>query len=56
MVLLLTDGVYEPLAPLRDRPAAEIVDAIYEAARAWRRPLPQDDDITLIVVKVQPEV
>jgi sigma-B regulation protein RsbU (phosphoserine phosphatase) len=72
MMLLLTDGVYEPItragAPFgvervmhvahapRSRSAAEIVDAIYEASRAWRQPLPQDDDITLIVVKVQPEV
>jgi len=68
LVLLLTDGIEEASAPdeslfglerildtvraNRARPAQEIVQSLYEAARAFADNAPQLDDITAIVVKV----
>ena len=70
MVLLLTDGIEETSAPdgtlfgldrilkvVREnqaRPAREIVQTLYEAARAFAAQSPQTDDITAIVIKCSP--
>jgi sigma-B regulation protein RsbU (phosphoserine phosphatase) len=69
-LLLLTDGVTESEAPdgsyfesdaaldlvrsCRDRPASEIVQALYRAARAYGQGMPQNDDITIVICKVNP--
>jgi len=68
LILLLTDGIEEASAPdddlfgierilevarsHRQKPAREIVQALYEAARKFANYAPQVDDITSIVVKV----
>ena len=68
LVLFLTDGVQETAGPEkdlfgmeralaivranRDKPAREIVDAIYLAARRFAQGRTQEDDITAVVVKV----
>ena len=67
LLLLLTDGVIEAVAPSgeefgrdralavvraqRARPAAEIVGALNDAVRAFSQNQPQGDDITMLVVK-----
>ena len=69
MVLLLTDGIEEAMSPqnsffgvdrvlevLRrhaDRPAADIVEAVFGAVRDFSQDLPQLDDLTVVVVKVK---
>jgi serine phosphatase RsbU (regulator of sigma subunit) len=69
VIYLPTDGIFESLAPdrtlfgirrmhdvvceNRDRSANEIVDALYRAARDWAQGRPQDDDISVVVIKVQ---
>ncbi len=69
LVLLLTDGIEEAMSPAneffgiertlavvqahRDRPAREIVEAIYCAVRDFSQGTPQQDDLTAIVIKVQ---
>ncbi len=69
MVLFLTDGVAETLSPQgvyfgmegtldvvranRHRPAAEIVQALYQSARDFAQDRPQQDDITAVVLKVE---
>ena len=66
-LVLLTDGVEEAMSPLqqvfgleavfdivranRDRTAAEIVAAIFIAAREFVDGEPQADDITTVVIK-----
>ncbi len=68
IVLLVTDGIVEARAPdgsafgtlgpinllrtHRDKSAHEIVDSLYVAVRAFSRGLPQYDDITATVIKV----
>jgi len=68
IVALLTDGIEEASSPdeslfgnerildvvrcHREKPAREIVHALYESARAFANHAPQVDDITAIVVKV----
>lgn len=68
VLLLLTDGIEEAASPEEDffgserileivranqhRTAAEIVNELYEAARAFTQGQPLADDLTLIVVKV----
>jgi len=68
IVLLLTDGVEETMAPdesffgtertlnvvrqNRDKPAREILDALYRAVREFSHHAPQLDDVTAIVIKV----
>lgn len=68
LVLLLTDGIEEAMGPgdemfgtdrmlavlraNRDKPAAQIVDALYLAVREFCKGLEQQDDVTCIVVKV----
>jgi PAS domain S-box-containing protein len=68
LVLLMTDGVEETMSPdntifglerilevvraNRDGSSAEIVQALYEAARNFSLGAPQTDDITAIVIKV----
>ena len=70
VVLLFTDGIPEArsaeyesfgdgrmlqvVAANRDRPAAEIVDAIHDAVQEFCRPGKPCDDITAIVIKVGP--
>jgi PAS domain S-box-containing protein len=70
VVLLLTDGVVEARAPdgssfgprrpldlvrvYRRSTARQIVDQLYYAVRAFSRDLPQFDDITMTVLKVNP--
>ena len=67
LLLLLTDGIEETFAPdgslfgieriletvrsNRARPAAEIVQALYQTVRAFAEESPQMDDITAIVIK-----
>ena len=69
-VVLWTDGVVEAHAPtgepfgedralnvvrsLSGRPAREVVTALCEEARAFRGGLPQEDDMTAIVLKTPP--
>jgi sigma-B regulation protein RsbU (phosphoserine phosphatase) len=68
LVLLFTDGVLDARSPAdaafgidrtldvvgrnRDKPAAEIIAAIYEAVLGFCSPLKPFDDITMIVIKV----
>ena len=68
LVLLTTDGIEETMSPEnmifgmerileviqtnRARPAAQIVQALYEAVREFSRNAPQNDDVTAIVMKV----
>lgn len=68
LVLLLTDGVVEAQSPEgrlfgidrvlelvrahRDKPAAEVVETVYEAARSFAGDAAQADDITAVVIKV----
>ncbi len=70
IVLLITDGIMEARAPdgtpfglqrpldivrcYRDEPARAIVDHLYNAVRAFAQYLPQFDDITATVIKVNP--
>jgi serine phosphatase RsbU (regulator of sigma subunit) len=69
LLLLLTDGVLEERAPdgtafgchrateivrlYRRERAAHIVDNLYHAVRAFSHNLPQIDDMTMVVIKVQ---
>jgi phosphoserine phosphatase RsbU/P len=69
LVLLLTDGVVEACAPddttfgfqraidivrvYREATAAQIVDNLYHAVRAFSHNLPQIDDITVVLVKAR---
>jgi sigma-B regulation protein RsbU (phosphoserine phosphatase) len=68
VVLLLTDGVDESMSPAGEffgtdrilgavrpylnRPASEIVDALYQAVRVFSENTPQLDDVTAVVIKV----
>jgi len=68
VVLLLTDGVDESMSPAGEffglerilgsvrphlnRPASEIVDALYQAVRVFSENTPQIDDVTAVVVKI----
>ncbi len=68
LILLLTDGVEEAISPAeeffgtertlevirahRHQPAAEIVDALYQAVRAFGQTATQIDDVTVVVAKV----
>jgi len=68
MVLLLTDGIEEAMAPdesffgidrtlevvraNRERPAKEILRELYRAVREFSRNAPQVDDVTAILLKV----
>ncbi|HEY3969418.1 MAG TPA: SpoIIE family protein phosphatase [Planctomycetaceae bacterium] len=68
IVLLMSDGITEAesaerelfglpraveiVQKYRQRPAAEIVAAMLEAARDFSRPAPQNDDMTVVVIKV----
>ena len=69
IVLLLTDGVVDTPSPSeerfglqrtlevihanRDRPAAEIVEALFGALRDFLQDVPQEDDCTVVVLKVR---
>ena len=68
IVLLLTDGLEEAMAPdesffgiertlnvvrqNREKPAREVLDALYRAVRDFSQQTPQLDDVTAIVIKV----
>jgi serine phosphatase RsbU (regulator of sigma subunit) len=68
-VLLMTDGVPERFNPdgdmfgydrtsallpsLTTTSASEIVDQVVQAAEAWAEGRPQDDDVTVVVVKMR---
>lgn len=68
LLTLFTDGVFETESPgrvrfgvaralqtirsERERPAVEIIEALYQEIIGFRRNLPQEDDITAVVVKV----
>ena len=70
LVLLVTDGLDESLSPgdeifgiervldvvrgHRDKPAQDIVRALYQAVRGFSQANPQTDDVTAIVLKVKP--
>src|SRR6185436_2762958 len=67
---VLTDGIEEAMSPNEsifgidraldvvransDKPAREIVEALYQAVRQFSHPAPQLDDVTAIVLKVLP--
>jgi phosphoserine phosphatase RsbU/P len=67
LVLLLTDGIEEAPGPEdsvlgierilevvrqhRERPARQIVEALYAETRSFTQHAPQDDDITAIIIK-----
>ncbi|HWN94654.1 MAG TPA: SpoIIE family protein phosphatase [Methylomirabilota bacterium] len=67
-VLLLTDGIEETMAPdesffgiertlnvvrqNREKPAREVLDALYRSVRDFAQHTPQLDDVTAIVIKV----
>lgn len=69
ILLMLTDGIEEAHAPdgtlfgsqrtldlvraNRDKSAAEIVDILYREARQFSEGTPQEDDVTIVVVKVE---
>jgi serine phosphatase RsbU (regulator of sigma subunit) len=71
VVLLLTDGLLEAMSPDGDyfgaerlldilsanraKPAAEIITAIYRALQEFSGGVPLVDDVTLVVVKVDPK-
>ena len=68
LILLLTDGIEEASGPdesffgieralsvvrqHREKPAREILDALYRAVREFSQQTPQLDDVTAIVIKV----
>lgn len=68
LVLLLTDGIDEAMAPddsifglertlavvraNRERPAREVIEALYEEVQRFTRNAPQGDDATAVVVRV----
>lgn len=68
LMLLVSDGVTEAFSPeeqqfgstrmlkaahrSRNHPAAEIVEAVYQAARTFSARAPQRDDMTVVVIKV----
>ena len=70
IVLLLTDGIEEAMSPNddffgiertlevvrknADKSSAKIVEALYQAVRAFSEDRPQLDDVTAVVVKVSP--
>jgi phosphoserine phosphatase len=70
LILLLTDGILEARAPdgtffgaprvldlarvYRRHPASQIAEEIFHSTRAFSQNLPQDDDITAVVIKVEP--
>lgn len=47
-----TDRMLAVLRESRDKSAAQIVDALYLAVRAFCKGLEQQDDVTCIVMKV----
>ncbi|MBN2475499.1 MAG: SpoIIE family protein phosphatase [Pirellulales bacterium] len=69
LVTFFTDGVFEAESPgkvrfgaeralqvidsERDKPARAIIDALYQEISGFSRHLPQRDDITMVVVKVE---
>ena len=69
LVLLVTDGIEESMSPdnelfginrtldvvrsHRDKPAHEMVEALYQAVRQFSKNSPQIDDVTVIVIKVK---
>ena len=71
MVVLLTDGVIEATTPTgeefgigrflnvihreRDRPAAEIIAAVFDAVRNFTEGSGLQDDLTTVIIKVLPE-
>jgi sigma-B regulation protein RsbU (phosphoserine phosphatase) len=68
LFVLCTDGVFEAMnadgheftaarllevvAGLRDRPAAQVADAIFAAVHAWRGDTPPNDDMTAVAVRI----
>jgi PAS domain S-box-containing protein len=68
IIILLTDGLEEAVAPddrvfgiervfqivreHREKPAAQIVEALCEAVRLFHGTMPQTDDVTVIITKV----
>ena len=69
MILIGTDGIWEARNPDRQqfekdrlqeiirsnahKPAMEIIDAVNNAVAEYRGGTPQEDDITMIVIKVR---
>ena len=68
LFVLCTDGVFEAMngqgheftaarlidvvSPLRDQPAARVVERIFEAVAAWRGDTPPNDDMTAVAVRI----
>ncbi|HEX8203481.1 MAG TPA: fused response regulator/phosphatase [Isosphaeraceae bacterium] len=71
VVVFLTDGIVEAISPAdepfgihraldvvratRHRPACQIVEALYHAVRSFTGTVRQRDDITTVILKVEPE-
>jgi sigma-B regulation protein RsbU (phosphoserine phosphatase) len=71
LVLLLSDGILEARSPkgtsfgatraldvvrvTRGQPAREIVDALFQAVRGFTHPAAPTDDVTAVVLKVEPQ-
>lgn len=55
-VLFTTDRVLEVVRAHRGKMACEIVDALYQAVRRFSKNRPQLDDLTAIIIKVNPSV
>ncbi len=68
LFVLCTDGVFEAMnglgqeftaarlievvEPLRDQPAAKVVEKIFEAVATWRGDTPPNDDMTAVAVRI----
>jgi len=68
LFVLCTDGVFEAMNgqgqeftaarlidvvnPLRDQPAARVVEKIFESVAAWRGDTPPNDDMTAVAVRI----
>ena len=68
LFVICTDGVFEAMngqgqeftaarlievvTPLRDQPAARVVETIFEAVAAWRGDTPPNDDMTAVAVRI----
>jgi sigma-B regulation protein RsbU (phosphoserine phosphatase) len=50
-----TDRIRDAVLPVADRPAKEIVGAVFDAVQRFRGDAPQTDDQTVVVVRIPPD-
>jgi sigma-B regulation protein RsbU (phosphoserine phosphatase) len=48
------ERIFDLVRNNRDKPAVDIVEALFQAARDFSEQRPQEDDITALIVKVLP--